>query len=182
MRVIAGERRGFRLETPPKQEKTRPTEDRLKEAVFSILQPLKQGCVVFDAFAGTGQIGIEFLSRGAARVLFCEKNPNMVQLIQRNLQKTKYEEQSFVFRGDARRALGDISETFDYVYLDPPFHSGMDRKVLEMLRRTKRLNSQAKIIVESSSEDSSWEAVEGYEKIFDRLYGTKRIRIFQEAV
>lgn len=180
MRVIAGDRRGFRLETPPAREKTRPTEDRTKEAVFSIIQPILSGARVLDAFAGTGQIGIEFLSRGAGSVLFCELRAPMASVVRANVEKTKFAERSRILVRDVRRLIPKTEEVFDYVYLDPPFRSGMDASVMELLHRYGRLAPGALVIVESSKDDDAAEEAEGYEKTFDRTYGSKRIRIFKE--
>lgn len=185
MRIIAGERRGMRLEPPGKNDATRPTEDKTKEAVFNILQPLRQDTAVLDLFAGTGQIGLEFLSRGARSVVFCEKSRRMAKVIQKNIEKTGYDEQCRLFIGDYRAALASCSQTFDYIYLDPPFGFGMEQEAMAMIRRLKRLSPGGEVIVESGvSRDHSLdvEEMEGYTQIFFRQYRSQCIRIFKESV
>lgn len=183
MHVITGKNRGMKLQTPGKHDRTRPTEDKIKEAVFNILQPLKAEADVLDLFAGTGQIGIEFLSRGARHVVFGEKSRSMVRILRENLRKTRNEEQSEVMNRDYREVIASWSETFDYVYLDPPFGYDMEKEAMAMLRRLHRVKPGGLIIVESGAiagqEEEEPDAF-GFSLIFDRIYGRKRIRVFKE--
>jgi 16S rRNA (guanine966-N2)-methyltransferase len=120
MRVIAGTLRGRRLQAPPGRD-TRPTSDRVREALFSILGPL-DGESVLDLFAGSGALGIEALSRGAGSALFCDLAPPAVRAVRRNLQALGLE--ANVVCGDARRVLRDArarAATYDLVFLDPPY-------------------------------------------------------------
>jgi 16S rRNA (guanine966-N2)-methyltransferase len=120
MRVIAGTLRGRRLQAPPGRD-TRPTSDRVREALFSILGPL-DGESVLDLFAGSGALGIEALSRGAASALFCDRSPAAARAVRRNLQVLGLRAE--VVCDDARRVLRDArarGAAYDLLFLDPPY-------------------------------------------------------------
>jgi 16S rRNA (guanine(966)-N(2))-methyltransferase RsmD len=120
MRVIAGTLRGRRLQAPAGRD-TRPTSDRVREALFSILGPL-DGERVLDLFAGSGALGIEALSRGAGSALFCDSSPAAARVVRSNLQALGL--QADVVCDDARRVLRDArgrGDTYDLVFLDPPY-------------------------------------------------------------
>lgn len=122
MRVIAGTAKGHPL-TAPRGERTRPTADRVKEALFSSLQPRLLDASVVDLFAGSGALGIEALSRGAAHVLFVEKAPAALDHLRRNLGTTGVEDRATVVRDDVMRTLADtpVGAPFDIALLDPPY-------------------------------------------------------------
>ena len=121
MRVIAGEARGRRLEALPGTDITRPTLDQVKEAMFSIVQFDLPGARVLDLYAGSGQLGIEALSRGAARCVFLDENREAVNIVSR------------VNIGEAARFLSACREQFDLVLLDPPFHNGTLENILPIV-------------------------------------------------
>ena len=123
MRVITGTARGRRLRELEGME-TRPTTDRVKEGLFSALQFDIEGRRVLDLFAGTGQLGIECLSRGAAAAVFVERRPDAVKLIRENLRTTELQDRARVVAGEAMAFL-DSREKFDLVFLDPPYQSGL---------------------------------------------------------
>jgi 16S rRNA (guanine966-N2)-methyltransferase len=118
MRVIAGEFRSRRLKTLPGLA-TRPTPDRLREALFNVLAPLIEGCVFLDAYAGTGAVGIEALSRGARRCVFVEKNRAAVEVIRENLASLGIENRAEVYTGKALAVLERLAT--DIAFLDPPY-------------------------------------------------------------
>ncbi|MDY3119292.1 MAG: 16S rRNA (guanine(966)-N(2))-methyltransferase RsmD [Peptoniphilus sp.] len=123
MRVIAGEKKGRRLKTP-KGERVRPTEDRIKENVFNLLYSPFSGVCVLDLFAGTGHIGIEFLSRGAEKAWFCDNHPESLRIIRENIKITGYNEKSKVVETSFEKCLSlarDEAMAFDYIYVDPPY-------------------------------------------------------------
>ena len=120
VRVIAGRYKGRRLKAPT-WEGLRPTSDKLRETLFNILAPRIAGARVLDGFAGTGAVGIEALSRGAARVTFVEKDPRAIALIQANLAACGIEADYNVRRGEVLAALRDTGVTFDLILLDPPY-------------------------------------------------------------
>jgi len=123
-RVIAGSARGIRLAAPGPG--TRALTDRVKQALFGVLEPDLEGAVVLDVFAGSGAGGIEALSRGAARAVFVEKDPGAVRVIAENLRRTHLEDRGRVVRRDAHAWLADPAGAagagpFDLVLLDPPY-------------------------------------------------------------
>ena len=124
MRVITGTARGRRLKELEGRE-TRPTTDRGKEGLFNVLQFDIEGRRVLDLFAGTGQLGIECLSRGAAEAVFAERRPDAVKLIRENLRLTELEDRARVVAGDSMEYLKSIREPFDIIFLDPPYAAGL---------------------------------------------------------
>jgi 16S rRNA (guanine(966)-N(2))-methyltransferase RsmD len=118
MRVIAGEFRSRRLKTLPGLA-TRPTPDRLREALFNVLAPIIEGAVFLDAYAGTGAVGIEALSRGARRCVFVEKNRAAVEVIHDNLASLRLENRTEVYTGKCLPVLERVAA--DIVFLDPPY-------------------------------------------------------------
>lgn len=124
MRIITGTARGRRLETLAGEE-TRPTAERVKEALFSVLQFELEGRRVLDLFAGSGQIGLEALSRGASFCVFVDSNPAAAQVVRRNLEQTGLAERGQVLCQDAGAYLARCTEKFDIVFLDPPYAAGL---------------------------------------------------------
>lgn len=127
-RIIAGEKKGLQLLTL-KGEHTRPSGDRLKEAVFSILQPRLREAVFLDLFAGSGQMGLEALSRGAAKALFLEKDPAAARVLRGNLAKAAFGERAELRVRDVRKVLPELlAEGFqaDLIYFDPPWKQECD--------------------------------------------------------
>ena len=124
MRVITGSARGRRLKELEGME-TRPTTDRVKEGLFNILQFDIEGRRVLDLFAGTGQLGIECLSRGAASAVFVDRRSDAVKLIRENLKTTELTENARVISGDSMEYLKSLKEPFDIILLDPPYGTGL---------------------------------------------------------
>lgn len=121
MRVIAGEARGRRLAALPGEDVTRPTIERVKEGMFSSVHFLLPGARVLDLFAGSGQLGIEALSRGAARCVFLDQDRGAVDVVMRNCKTCGVFDRSRVSLGEAGLFLSSAREEFDLVLLDPPF-------------------------------------------------------------
>ncbi|MCI2046246.1 MAG: 16S rRNA (guanine(966)-N(2))-methyltransferase RsmD [Faecalibacterium sp.] len=122
MRVIAGEARGRKLVTLPGEDITRPTTEKVKEAMFSSVQFSLPGARVLDLFAGSGQLGIEALSRGAARCVFLDQNRDAIQIVMENCKHCNVFDRSRVSLGEASLFLSAAQESFDLVLMDPPFH------------------------------------------------------------
>ncbi|GGH16759.1 16S rRNA (guanine(966)-N(2))-methyltransferase RsmD [Paenibacillus segetis] len=153
MRVISGSARGRTLKAVPGTG-TRPTTDKVKEALFSIIGPYFDGGAVLDLFAGTGGLGIEALSRGMDRAVFVDMDFKSLETIRTNLKATKFEEQAEVYKNDAERALKALAKrenTFDLVFLDPPYRLKHGDKLMEQMDSLDLLEDQATIVLEHES-------------------------------
>ncbi len=155
MRVIAGKARSLNLKSLPSSE-IRPTTDRIKETLFNILQPYLYGCRFLDLCSGSGAIGIEALSRGAACCILVDKNRRAMQILQENLHFTHLEENAYTMTTDAVDALQLLEGTdpFDIIFMDPPYGHGIERSVLEYLRNSALARSDTQIIVECDLQTS----------------------------
>ena len=153
MRVIAGKARSLKLMTPPGMD-TRPTTDRTKETLFNILQPEIGGARFLDLFSGSGAIGIEALSRGAAFAVFVEKDRAAAECIRKNLAFTKLGDNGQILRKDVGAALKSLEkgEPFDLIFMDPPYGRGLERQVLEYLAHSSLLAEEGTVVVEASLE------------------------------
>lgn len=150
MRVVAGTARSLPLKSPAGQD-TRPTQDRIKETLFNIIQFQVPGCVFIDAFSGSGSIGIEALSRGAGKAYFIENAPKAVCCIEENLKFTKFTDRAIVLRQDVYAALSGIREKeADIIFLDPPYRQGHEFRALSLLRGMKYVTASTLVIVEAS--------------------------------
>lgn len=134
MRVIAGTARGKTLQALPGEDVTRPTIDRVKEAMFSSVQFLVPGARVLDLFAGSGQLGIEALSRGARSCIFVDHSPAALAVVTTNCKAAGVERQSDIRQGEALSFLANIRGPFDLVLLDPPYHHDTLAAVLPALQ------------------------------------------------
>lgn len=134
MRIIAGTARGRAIETPGGRG-TRPTQDRVRESLFSILQMRMEGACVLDLFAGSGALGLEALSRGAAKAVFVDNSADCVRLIARNADKLGFSDRCVILRDDHRRALERMpgEPAFDIAFLDPPYRLGIVPAALGIL-------------------------------------------------
>lgn len=153
MRIIAGTYKGRRLTPPPDKDTTRPVTDRVKEAIFSILQGHYQDANVLDLFAGTGSFGIEALSRGAAECLFVEQNKQMIKILKENLEHLGIGPEAVVMAGDALGAacLARAPLPVHLIFADPPYalmreESGA-RRVLRQLDRAAELLDETGFVV-----------------------------------
>ena len=147
MRVIGGSRKRMPLETIKGME-TRPTTDRIKETLFNMLQPEIYQCRFLDLFAGSGQMGIEALSRGAREAVFVEKNPAAARCIKRNLAFTRLEETGRLYTRDVMDFLQHPGgeEPFDLIFLDPPYDKGLEEKAFEHILRGLKIQGVRNVI------------------------------------
>lgn len=175
MRVIAGKARSLKLKTPQGQD-TRPTTDRIKETLFNILQWDIPGCVFIDLFAGSGGIGIEALSRGAAHAYFVENAREAAACIQENLSFTKLTDQATLLKQDVFTALPMIHEKeADIIFLDPPYQAGYEEKVFEALIRQSYVTENTLLILEAEAErDAGFLEERGYQVVREKSYRTNK--------
>ncbi|MBQ7583296.1 MAG: 16S rRNA (guanine(966)-N(2))-methyltransferase RsmD [Lachnospiraceae bacterium] len=153
MRVIAGKARRIILKSL-EGEATRPTLDRYKETLFNTMQAYIPDSYFIDVFAGTGSIGIEALSRGAAKAVFIENSKKALAVINENLEKTRLAENAEVIASDAVSALIRLEHTgpADVIFIDPPYNRGYEIQVLKLLSSSKLAGDDTLVVVEASNE------------------------------
>lgn len=155
MRVIAGTARRLPLKAPFGMN-TRPTSDQIKETLFNMIQGDVAGAYFLDLFAGSGQMGIEALSRGGLYSVFVENNRKAQECIEDNIKFTKFERDSLLIKSDVISALRTIENKykFDIVFMDPPYNNDYEKEVLEYLKNSSLLKEDTLIIIEASVETS----------------------------
>lgn len=151
MRVIAGSKKRLQLQTVPGMN-TRPTTDRIKETLFNMIGNEVYECRFLDLFAGSGQMGIEALSRGATHTCFIEKDKKAMNCIRQNLEHTQFTDESTVMSGDVVDCLNRLSqeEPFDIIFMDPPYQLGVEQTVLDSIYKNQLLAQDGYIIVEAA--------------------------------
>jgi len=152
MRVITELAKGKRLTAPEGKDTTRPTAEKVKEGVFSAIQFLLEEAEVLDLFAGSGQLGIEAISRGAKKAVFVDNDKEAVACIKENLANCGFSGKSYVHQTDVQSYLAGAQETFDMVFLDPPFRRGLLEQVVQQLEQRALLSPQALIYLEHERE------------------------------
>ena len=180
MRVITGTARGIQLKTPEGMV-TRPTSDRVKEAMFSIIHFDIPGARVLDLFGGTGQLGIEALSRGAKSAVFVDAGEPACRLIKENLKRTKLEGQGRVVRSDYLDYLSRCREQFDIILLDPPYAEVFLENALKKITEIDILSENGIIVAERPlGKELPWE-FSGYQRSKDYKYGNTLVTIYRKA-
>lgn len=179
MRVIAGKAKGTQLNTPEGML-TRPTTDRVKEALFSIIQFDIPGAVVLDLFGGTGQLGIEALSRGASRAVFVDARREACQLIRSNLKKTHMEQEASVVQSDYLQYLNRAKEKFRIIFLDPPYAEVFLENAIKRITEIDILCSGGIIVAERPlGKELLWE-YEGFTRSRDYKYGKIILTLYRK--
>ena len=180
MRVITGKARGVQLKTPEGLQ-TRPTTDRVKEALFSIIQFEVSGARVLDLFGGTGQLGIEALSRGAKSAVFVDAGDAACKLIRENLKRTKMTEEGMVIRADYLEYLRRCRERFNIIFLDPPYAEVFLENALKTITEIDILQSGGIIIAERPvGKELPWD-FPGYSRSKDYKYGNTLLTLYRKA-
>ena len=176
MRVIAGTAKRLQLKTVEGME-TRPTTDRIKETLFNMITNSLADCNFLDLFSGSGAIGIEALSRGAAHAAFVEQNKKATKCIKDNLTFTKLADRAVVLETDVLSALKRLenSKEYDFIFMDPPYNMLLEKKALEYLSKSNLLAEYGTIIVEASLEtDFSYASELGFEVVKEKKYKTNK--------
>lgn len=176
MRVISGKSRGKKL-VSLEGDNTRPTLDRVKEALFNKIQFNIQDANVLDLFAGSGALGIETLSRGAKEVVFCDKVPEAIKVIKQNITNTNNLDNSIIINKDYNEVLEDMSKQnkkFDIIFLDPPYKTNLAIESLQKIIMSNLLTEDGIIIIETDDINKEKEILKIEEvEIFDkRKYGS----------
>ncbi len=183
LRIISGSKRGMNLQTPDGLG-TRPTSDRIKETLFNMISFDIPDCRFLDLFSGSGQMGIEALSRGASEAVFVEKDKSAISCIENNLSKAKFTDEATLYKEDVFSALNKLngSEEFDFVFMDPPYNKLIEKQVLESLANKSYISSETTIIVEASLEtDLDYVSELGYTITKEKLYKTNKHIFLKKA-
>ncbi len=190
MRIIAGTKRGMKLLSPPGRD-SRPITDRVKESLFSVLQKydLPAGKTVADLFAGVGSLGLEALSRGATFVTFVEHNPKIVPILERNIEKAGFVEQSKVIRADAFKldlAADTQHRRYDLVFVDPPYINSAQTQagslLAMLLTRLADFVAAGGYAVVRTHQDTTLSQAYGSLKIIERRqWGTMAVTILKKG-
>lgn len=174
MRIIAGSRRSLPVKAVPGMG-TRPTTDKTKETLFNCMQAEIPGCYFLDIFAGSGQIGLEALSRGAEYAVFVEKEKKAAAIIEENIRFTKFEKESRLIAKDAIFAIAELEGKyrFDVIFMDPPYDKELEKEVLIRLANSSIMKDSTLIVVEASLKtDFSYLEELGYTIVKQKLYKT----------
>lgn len=185
MRVISGKARGTKLSSIESLS-TRPTLDRVKESLFNIIQNNLRDAVVLDLFAGSGQLGIEALSRGADKAYLCDINLDAVKMIKQNLEKTKLKDKAVVINEDYKKALRTLNtnEKFDIIFIDPPYKEDIAVDSIIDIIHESRLKENGIMIIETDEIERDLREINKIEniKIIDqRKYGRASLIFIKEA-
>ena len=179
MRVISGSARGRMLDAVPGKN-TRPTTDKVKESVFNILQFRLYDAAMLDLFAGTGQMGIEALSRGAAECVFIDRRADAVKLIQENLALCRLADRARVRQGDALPYLRS-GEKFDIVFLDPPYASGLLQQALTDIAAFDICRPHGIIVAESAADTVLPDMPAPYSLYREYKYGKIKLTVYHRG-
>jgi len=173
MRVISGTARGTKLNSI-EELSTRPTLDRVKESLFNIIKDKIEDSTVLDLFAGSGAIGIEFLSRGCKKAYLCDKSNKAINMINQNLEKTRLKQNAIVLNMDYKKCLQEIvsqNVTFDIIYIDPPYKEDIAVKSVEMILSLKLLKEEGIIIIETDEKERE---IDNLKKLDIEIYDCRK--------
>lgn len=179
MRVITGTARGRKLCEPANMD-IRPTTDQVKEALFNIVQWDLEGRRVLDLFSGTGQLGVEALSRGAAYCLFLDESKQAVDIITDNVERCGFKN-CRILRTDSLGYLRS-GEKFDLIFIDPPYGKGLEQKAVERIEEFDILNPGGIMVVETRRETPSPSFSAGYGTAREYVYGKIKLTVITRGV
>lgn len=177
MRIIAGEFKGRKLITPPGRL-VRPTSEKVKGAIFSMLQDRIEGSVCCDLFAGTGNLGLEALSRGASFCYFGDHAQESAVLVRENVALCRAEERAKIVHGSYQKTLAMLEEKVDLFFLDPPYSKGTLEASIAAIAGGGHLAEDGVIVAEHGSDKALPEKISGYRKIKEKKYGIVVISIY----
>ncbi len=182
MRITAGEYRGRRLRSPRGSE-TRPTSDLLRQAIFNVVGPRVAGARVLDLFAGTGALGVEALSRGAAEATFVERDRAALASLQGNLTDLALSARARIVPGDALAAIAALAragDRFDCVLIDPPYAGDLARQCVETLAPGGILSENAVLLVQAFHKTDLPERAGALSRAWQRRYGETRLTLYRK--
>lgn len=191
MRIIAGKARGRRILPPVNEGRdtrtgelraTRPTLDRVREAMFSIIAHKIEGAQVLDLFAGTGSLGLEAASRGARQVFLVDSFPETYALLVENISKLGFNEECTSLKLDYREALRRLNEqgeSFDVIFIDPPYLNDMIPPAAEYIHANAMLNRDGVMVTKVDSTETIWPGIDGLSIVLQRRYGNTTLVFYQ---
>jgi 16S rRNA (guanine966-N2)-methyltransferase len=180
MRVVSGSCKGKALKAVPGNS-TRPTTDKVKEAIFNMIGPYFDGGLGLDLFAGSGGLGIEALSRGLEKVIFVDRDGKAIQTIYENIHKCEFDHKGEVYRNDADRAIKAVTKrdlVFNYIFMDPPYKKQQLEKLLKVIAEHKLLSKNGAVVCEHGSEIELPDTVGDFVKIKYEKYGIIAVSIY----
>lgn len=180
MRVVSGSKKGHPLKAVPGMS-TRPTTDKVKEAIFNMIGPYFDGGIGLDLFGGSGGLGIEALSRGLDKMIFVDKEQKAIQTIKNNLNSCDFSPKAEIYRNDAERAMKALIKRelqFDLIFLDPPYKKQKLETLIEMIDQNNMLKENGYIVCEHGTDVILQEVVGDYHRLKYEKYGVTAITIF----
>lgn len=177
MRIITGDLRGRRLATP-KGSSIRPTSDKVKEAIFNIIADDFYDGVVVDLFAGTGNLGIEAISRGAKHCYFGDKSRESINLVRENINICKVQDKATIISGDYEMVLKRIPQKAQIIFLDPPYKENLMLSCIEIIDDLDLLTEEGYIVAEHGTDEKLPEKIGKYSLIKERRYGKIAVSIY----
>ena len=181
MRIIAGKAKGRKL-IPPATMETRPTLDRVKEAMFSIILGYIPDAVAIDVFAGTGSLGLEAASRGAKEVYLVDKSPITFPLLKENVENLKFSDFCFPLNMDSYEALRNFAKKgkiFDLIFIDPPYCKEMIPEAMKIIKENNLLQEDGLIVTKIDSIEEIYEGYEDIKLIKSRKYGNTTVCLYK---
>jgi 16S rRNA (guanine966-N2)-methyltransferase len=181
MRIISGKYKGYQL-VPFQADHIRPTTDRVKESQFNILMNYFDEARVLDLFAGTGNLGLEAISRGAREVIFVEKNKLSIQILEKNIQKLKITEPFKIIQKDVLSFLKSYKgEAFDVIFADPPFTEAMAHDVMLAICESEVFAPHTVMTIESAKKEKLLDHYTSLERYDVREFGDKVLSFFRKT-
>ncbi len=183
MRIISGKVRGLKLNSP-KDDKVRPTTDRVKESMFNIISSYVMDAEVLDLFAGSGALGIECISRGAKKCVFVDNSKDSIQTIKTNIDKSKLNNESDIIQKDYKDAMKYLSNKnmkFDIIFLDPPYYEDLFESSIKNISLNNLLNDDGIVVVEHDYGIKISDKVENLEKDKEKKYGKIALSFYKKV-
>jgi 16S rRNA (guanine966-N2)-methyltransferase len=179
MRIVAG-KYGSRPLKSPKTDATRPTQDKIKGAIFSSLGNLFDGGNFLDCYSGTGNMGLEAISRGMDHATLIDNNKMAISIIKENVKSLDVKDQTSVISGNVFNVLERLDKKYDIIYIDPPYRKQQNEKLIEKLTEYNLVNEDGIIVIESLQEEVWPETISIYTKYKEKTYGITRISYYKK--
>lgn len=180
MRIVSGNNKGRKLYAPHDMT-VRPTSDKIKQAIFNMLKEIDGNSIVLDLFAGTGNVGIEFLARGAEKCYFVDISYKSLSFVKKNVELCNLKEKSIIIKNDYEKAILYFAKQnikFDYIFVDPPYNMNCGSIVLKSIIKNKILNKNGLIIIEGDKSENLFENIdENTINCKEKIYGRTNISI-----